>query len=336
VLGKARIDSIRNHGEESMMWQHARIALLANVVMATAAFSARAEEADAKAKAAPTPVPAATVAPAPSGACGGCGAAPAMQTICVQEWVPEHYQCTRTVQEHYTAYRTQCCPQQQTKCITVNRMVPEWREICKTVCVPVTVCEQRTVMKTVTVCKPVTTCTRKCVDQGHYECQCVPVKSFFSKSKCCDPCSCCCQPCQKTKMKKVWVPCKVWIETPCTKMVKCTECVPTVCNVKVCKMVPQVQKCRVCCYRCVPEQKTITCTVMVQKCVPYQACRTVTKCIPCQETFTACRMVCRTVQKQVPVCNTCCNTCCDSCCNTCCVSCCNSRCHKRSKHSCCY
>jgi hypothetical protein len=77
-------------------------------------------------------------------------------------------------------------------------------------------------------------------------------------------------------------------------------------------MVPQQQTVRVCCYRCVSEQKTETFTEMVPECVPYQATRTVAKCVPVQETVTCCRMVPRTVVKQVACCSPC-NTCCMPC-----------------------
>jgi hypothetical protein len=66
-------------------------------------------------------------------------------------------------------------------------------------------------------------------------------------------------------------------------------------------MVPQQQTVRVCCYRCVNELKTETFTVMVPKCVPVQ------------ETVTCCRIVPRTVVKQVASCNPC-ETCCTPCC----------------------
>jgi hypothetical protein len=76
------------------------------------------------------------------------------------------------------------------------------------------------------------------------------------------------------------------------------------------KRVEKVEEVPVTCYKCVPETKTVT--VKVNKCVPYEATRTVTKCVPVQETVTATRMVCREVQKQVPVeAAPCCNPCCD-------------------------
>src|SRR4029077_15889748 len=97
------IDVYRKVGEEGMIWQRVRIALLACVASAAAAVSARADGA------APSDHGPAPPAPAPGG--------PAMQTVRVQEWVPEHYQATRTVsktecvQQAYTAYRTECVPE---------------------------------------------------------------------------------------------------------------------------------------------------------------------------------------------------------------------------------
>lgn len=278
-----------------MIWQRARLALLANVLLAAAALSAR-------------------------GADGV--AAPATQSVCVTEWVPQNYTTTRTVyrtqcvQENYTAYRTVCVPETRTQTCVVNCMVPEYRNVVRTVCVSVPTVETRTVMKSVWTCKPVTTVTRKCVDMGHYECRQVPchqscLTKWRKKRNCC--CECCPPP---MKTVRVWCPNKVWVETPCTKMVRVRECVPTTIQVCCCKMVPKQECVRVCCYRCVPQQKVTTCTVMVAKCVPYQATRTVARCVPCQETVVCCRMVPQTVVKQVACCNPC-NPCCTPCC---CVS----------------
>jgi hypothetical protein len=333
-----------------MIRQRLRKSLLASVVMAVAALPVRAGDAAPAVPNAPLPnppaigggpVPFGGHAPYAAGAPHGAPCGPQMRTICVTEWVPQQYETCRTVyrqqcfQEKYTAYRTECVPQTVTRCVTVNQMVPEVREVVKTVCVPVTTCEQRTVMKTVTVCKPVTTVTRKCVDMGHYECREVPcseglltrLHKHHHKNDCCAPCPPCPPP---TKTVKVWVPNKVWVETPCTKMVRCKECVPTTVTVRVCRMVPQQRVERVCCYKCVPVQKTVTCTVMTTRCVPYEACRTVTRCVPVQEKVVCCRMVPRVVEKQVPV-----ETCCEAapCCTTSCGGSGGSFFH-RAKHCC--
>ena len=114
-----------------------------------------------------------------------------------------------------------CVPQTCTRVCTVNKMVPCVQNVVRTVCVPTPCVETRTVMKTVVTCKPVTTVTRKCVDMGHYECKQVPCRQgclakMRNKHKCC--CECCCVP---MKTVRVWCPNKVWVETPCTKMVRC-------------------------------------------------------------------------------------------------------------------
>lgn len=259
---------------------------------------------------------------------GDCGApcaapcAPAFRTVCCTEWVPENYVTTRTVyktecvQEKYTAYRTECVAEQRSCTYTCNRLVPEWREEVRTCCVSVPVVETRTCMKPVWTCKEVTTVCRKCVDQGHWECREVPCReSCLTKlKKHCHKNDCCyCEPCPPTKLEKVWVPCKVWVECPVTKLVRTCEYVATPVQVTVCKMVEKKEVVKVCCYRCVAEQKTSTYTVMVPRCVAFEATRTVARCVPVQEQVTCCRMVARTVQKQVPCCETCCYTpCCES------------------------
>jgi hypothetical protein len=251
---------------------------------------------------------------------GDAPSAPATRTVCVTEWVPENYVTTRTVYrtecvpEKYTAYRTECVPETRTRTCVVNRMVPEVREVVRTVCVAVPTVETCTVLKPVVTCKPVTTVTRKCVDMGHYECREVPCHESFltrfrrgHKHDCCEPCP------PPTHTVQVWVPNKVWVEVPCTRMVRTCEMVPTAVQVTVCKMVPKQEVVKVCCYRCVAEQKVETFTVMVAKCVPFEATRTVARCVPVQEQVTCCRMVARTVEKQVPV-ETCCYTPATSCC----------------------
>jgi len=194
----------------------------------------------------------------------------------------------------------------------VYKQVPETRTETRTVCERVPVEEERTVMEKVVTCKPVTCTVRKCVDRGHYECREVPCCShrlldclhkLCRRSDCCDPCAdACCPP--PTKTVQVWVPCKVWEEVPVTRMERVCEYRPKTCKVTVCKTVQKQIQCQVTCMKCVPEQQTRTCTVMVQKSVPYQATRTVCKCVPVTETVTATRMVARTVEKEVPCCET--------------------------------
>ncbi len=152
-----------------------------------------------------------------------------------------------------------------------------------------------------------------------------PHQGLFAKCKksdCCDPCNTCAETCTpvRTKTVKTWVPCKVWVETPCTKMEKVTECHPEVVTVHTCRKEMKTEMVPVCKTRCIPETHCETYTCNVSRCVPYTATRCVTVCVPVCETYTACRMVCRKVAKEVPV-TTCCNTC-DSCgeaCDTCCT-----------------
>src|SRR5262249_46035737 len=125
------------------------------------------------------------------------------------------------------------------------------------------------------------------------------LRKCFHKDDCCEPCP------PPTKVVKVWVPKKVWVETPVTRMVRTCEYVPTPVQVCVKKMVPQQQTVQVCTYRCVPEVRQEVCTILVARQVPYTATRCVAKCVPVPETVTLCRMVPRTVQKVVPV-ETCC------------------------------
>jgi hypothetical protein len=145
---------------------------------------------------------------------------------------------TETSQETYTATGLST-RRNSDRTYTVNRMVPECQTCYRTVCVNVPVCEERVCYQTRTCYKPVTKMVRKCVDQGHWECQLVEQKSFcerlgFHKKKCCDPCDpCCCEP-VKYKTVKKWVSCKVWVECPVT------------CREKVCETVPVVKKVHTC------------------------------------------------------------------------------------------
>jgi len=273
-------------------------------------------------------------------------ATPCTRTISVMEMVPETYETFRTtyrtecVPECYTAYRTECVPETRTITKTITRMVPEWKEECRTVykCVPTT--ETRTVMRSVVRCREVTVMTKKVVDQGHWECQCVPVNNgrangngnggglmgrLCKKKKApADPCACpdpCAAPCQQFETKRVWVPCKVCIDVPCTRTERYTECVPETCCVTVNKMVPSTEVRKVCVNRCVTECVPETITVMTRRCVPYTATRTVSRCVPVQEKVCCTRMVCKCVTKTVVETPTCCDaapTCCDPCAPTCC------------------
>lgn len=288
-----------------MIMQRMNFALLAGAILAVTG-SAHAGNHGAPATDCCTP----TVSCAP--------ACPTTQKVLVTEWVPEQYKCTKTVykteckQETYTAYKTECVPETRTRTVTCYHKVCETVMETRQTCVKVPYVEEKTIMKTCTVCKPVTCMVRKCEDHGHYECQEVPcgpsildrLKKFGHKSDCCDPCApVCCEP-VKTKTVKVWVPCKVWVECPVTKMVRTTECHPEVVKVTCCKTEIRCEQVPCTRVKCVPECKTETYTVNVQKCIPYQATRTVSVCVPCQEEVTMTRLVCRKVEKEVPVCAT--------------------------------
>jgi hypothetical protein len=190
-------------------------------------------------------------------------------------------------------------------------MVPETQVVVKKVAVCVPVCEERTVMQAHVTCKPVTKMVKKCVDQGHWECREVCVKPGICE-RIREACKkhrqgCCyCPPPVKTKTVKVWVPCKVWVETPVTVMEKVCEMRPVTCKVTVMKQEWREEKCTVTVYKCVAEQKVETYTVMVKKMVPFEATRCVAVCVPVQETVTCTRMVCRKVEKQVACVPCCC------------------------------
>jgi hypothetical protein len=285
-----------------MIWKRVRFALLASTVVAAAAIPVRADEAPGKdSKAPPPPPPAAHVDCA-----APCG--PPMRTVCVTEWVPEKYETTRTVmktvyeQEKYTAIRVECVPVQKTRTVNVCRVVPEVQEQTRQVCVMVPTVEERTVMKKVWTCQEVTCMVRKCVDRGHWECREVPCETrrkhgLFHRGgdDCCEPCP------PPTKTVKVWVPCKVWEETPVTRTQRVCKYVPETVRVNVCKPVMQEQKVQVTVCKTVMEQKTENYTVMERREIPYEATRTVARCVPTQEKVTCVRMVARTVEKQVPV-----------------------------------
>ena len=291
-----------------MIRQQVRVALLAGGLVAATALTARADDCTPPAKA---------------------DCAPQYRTVCVNEWVPEKYETTRTVYrteqktETYTAYRCETVPETKTRTYQVCKMVPETREETRKVCVTVPTVEERTVMKACYHWVNETKVVRKCVDKGHYECQCVPcepscfdhMRGWFRHRGCGDDC---CEPCHevKYKTKKVWVPCPVWEEhTVCCKKRVC-EYKPETCKVTVCKHEWREEKVKVTVCKPVMETKTETYTCCVTKHVPYQATRTICVCVPHQEKVNCTRMVCHKVEKQVP---------CEQCCET---SCCKHRYHR--------
>ncbi len=225
-----------------------------------------------------------------------------VKKICVTEWVPEHYEATRTVNkieyrdEVYTAQKTECVPEVRTRTCTVYRTVTECRDEVRTVTKFVPTVEERMVTKNVWTTQTVTTMCKKTVDQGHYECKEVCrgpnlCEMLRDRNACCKP--------VYTKTVKCWVPCPVCIEYPVTKCVK--VCVP-VCEkvcVTVCKPVCEQITVKVNYCKQIPETRTETYTVMVPRCVPVQCTRRVAVCVPVVEKYTACRMVPRTVEKEV-------------------------------------
>jgi hypothetical protein len=310
------------------MVRQVRVAGLAGILLAATAVTACAQN--------PAPV-----ASAPAADC----CTPCVRTVCCKEWVPETYQCSRTVyrtetrQETCTAYRCECVPETRTRTCTVYKTVPEVRAITKNVCVCVPVVEERTVMQTCVSYKTETVMKRRCVDHGHYECCEVPCGPTFRErlhklchrhKGCCDECEPCCV---RTKTVRKWVSCPTWEEYPTTCCRRVCESKPVTCKVCTYRREVRQESCQVTCYKCVPETRTENYTCYVRRSVPYQTTRTVCVCVPHQESYTATRMVCRTVTKQVPV-ETCCasSPCGSSCCE---ATCCSHRHHHRERsHRC--
>src|SRR5947209_18581527 len=123
---------VQTLGEDGMLWQRIRIALLTGALVAMTGLTAFAtEEADApkgekiaapKEKAPPPP----PATPCPPKTC----------TIWVNELVQEQVPCTRTVYtkecrtEEYTAYKTECVPEVRTRTVTTYKKV--WETVNET------------------------------------------------------------------------------------------------------------------------------------------------------------------------------------------------------------
>ena len=266
---------------------------------------------------------------------------PTMRTIQVTECVPEKYEVKRTCyrmvckQETYDTFRCETeCVQKERVCTVVKR-IPEVKTVTRKVCCNEYAYETRTVMKKCYEYQQVTCMQKKCVSRGHWECceVCKPPSCF---EKLCNPCAC-----GHTVSKKHWVHCPEYQECPVTKCKKVCVEKPVCCQVKVCKPVYKEVQCQVCSYRCVEEKHVEKYNVAVVKKVPCKATRTVQVCVPYTVTEICCRMVPRTVTRQVPVCPApCCETrCCSS---PCCEPCCRTRCsglhfrHKDCCDSCCH
>src|SRR5579884_1397486 len=109
---------VQNIGEDGMLWQRIRLALLTGALVALTGLSAWGEEKKDAPKGEKIGPPAGEKAPPPPPPADGCAApcAPRTCTVWVNEMVQEQYPCTRTVYtkqcrtEEYTAYRTECVP----------------------------------------------------------------------------------------------------------------------------------------------------------------------------------------------------------------------------------
>jgi len=232
------------------------------------------------------------------------GQTPTTRTIRVKEWVPETFTTTRTyyttefVEQEFTTYKCEKTPVTRTRTVTKYRPEKCMEERVIRKCHYETVCEERTTMKPKLVCKPVTKTICNTVDCGHYEYIDTPsiidddgIKGGKGTQS----------PMGKGCSKKVWVPNlvtetkevthnKICIEwEPCTKMVKVRKPYYTEHTVTVCvrKMVPYTVEEEYCSYDV--KQIPVTCV------------RRVPKTIPHTETEECTRMVCREVEKEVPV-----------------------------------
>jgi hypothetical protein len=287
-----------------MIWQRVRVALLASMVtMASAlplAGKARADHCNSGCPHAPAAGPVAPVAP--------------VKTVKVMECVPETYTTTRTVykqvevEEKYTAYKCVTVPETQVRKVCTYEKVPCEEVKTRTICHKVPYCADKVCYEKHWVCKQVTCYKKKCVDNGHWECRQVEKKCHHRKKGCGD----CCDPCPKYKTKKVWVPCKTYVEEPYCKTVRVCEMRPVVKKVTCYKTETRVEHYKVCTYKCVPREREETVTVCVTKKIPYEACRKVCKCVPVQEQVTCTRMVQKCVEKPISDCQPCCETKCET------------------------
>src|SRR4051812_11451927 len=109
VLVLARIGAYCTTGEVGMIWQRIRMAFLAAAMVASP-LSVQADDKAETSKSAADKPAAEKLAPPVE-----------YRTVCVNEWVPEQYTCTRTVYkteprtETYTAYRCETTPEQRTR-----------------------------------------------------------------------------------------------------------------------------------------------------------------------------------------------------------------------------
>ena len=270
-----------------------------------------------------------------------CTSAPAYRTVCCTEWVRENYTTTRKTYrtecrtEVYDTCRTECVPVCKEKVVCVQVRVPVMREECRKVCHKVTCWEDRVVNKTTYKTVQETCMKKQLVRMGHWECR--EVCSLFGgngggcglfgghghgcgSSSCGNSCgdgcgnSCndCCRP---TRTRQVWVHCPEYRECPVTVCRKVACCEQVKCKVAVCRNEWREEKVKVCHYECRTEQRTCKYTCYERRTVACKATRTVRVCVPCEETVTCCRMVPRTVTRQIPCNNSCNDNCNNNCCN---------------------
>lgn len=314
-----------------MMWKRSRIGLLACGVLAALTVSVRAGDCCG------TPAPVTGDCGAPCAPVVQYRTVCVTEWVPEYYQTTRTVLKAETVAEKYTAYRTEVVPTPQTRTYTINRCVPEVQTRTRTVMVPTTEVQPRQVTRCVVNYVPVTTTCTRVVDRGHYECRevtvpCGPAPVALAggghggrkgllgglchrggkhghggcggcETACASPCGDGCGDCGPTFVTKtvnVWVPNCVTESYPVTRMERQVSNVTETINVTVCRMVPREETFQVTVNRIVPETKTETITVNVCRTVPYEATRMVTRCVPVTENVTACRMVPRVVEKQVP------------------------------------
>ena len=226
--------------------------------------------------------------------------------------------------ETYDTCRTECVPECRERTVCVTKRVPVVKEECRKVCHKVTVYEERCVTRNTYKTVQETCMKKQLVRLGHWEtCQAPALFSGFgggnggglysghghgcgsscgtaSNTGCNDACNDACNTsCPRTRTKKTWVSCPEYRECPVTVCKK--VCVPETvkCKVAVCKNEWREEKVKVCTYQCVTENRVEKYTVNVSRQVKCKATRTVRVCVPYEETVTCCKMVPRTVTRQV-------------------------------------
>lgn len=264
------------------------------------------------------------------GCCDPCGpstTAPAFRTVTCTEWVRENVTTKRTVYKVecrtvcVDSWRTECVPVCKEQVVTVMKKVPVWTEECRKVCHKTWVCEDRVVNKTCYKTVQETCMKKKLVRLGHWECK--EVKPLFGgglfsghgccSSGCSTGCSDACAP-ACTKTRKVWVHCPEYQECPVTVCKKVPVCEAVHVKVKVCKNEWREEKVKVCKFTCVEEKCVKKVTCYEHRKVACKVNRTERVCVPHEECVTCCKLVRKTVTRQVPCAPACSNACTTSCC----------------------